>query len=71
MRLELDHIGTPTFQGDVPERWTELFFRCTNVKTVLIRLDKPLVSRGNLDELLLRGVPSPHVILLCERSVVI
>ena len=71
MRLELDHIGTPSFQGDVPEWGTVLLFRWTNIKAIFIRLDKPLVFRGNLNKLLLRGVPSPHVILLCERPVVI
>ena len=69
--LELDHIGAPSFQGDVPERWTVLLFSCAYVKTILIRLDKPLVCRGYLDEVLLKRVPSPHVIFLRERSVVI
>jgi hypothetical protein len=72
LRLELDNIGAPSFQGDVPEGWTVLLFASANVQAVLIRLDKPLVCRGNLDEVLLRGgVPLPHVILLCERPVVV
>ena len=72
LRLELDNIGASSFQGDVPEGWTVLLFASADIQAVLIRLDKTLVCRGNLEDVLLRGgVPPQHVIFLCERPVVV